>query len=327
MFKAGLISFDEKKNYKKEEILSCITQEDIFRYYLGIEVQYKRTFKNPLRVDNHGTCGFYRNNNTIRFYDKSRSINEDCFGILNHISNLSTLSFQEKLNKIAKDLSIKGNYQIALPQNTQTKEVTDIKFLSRQWNFLDLNYWKQFNVIINPLTEDNIYPVERYYINGECKYQYKPSDPCYAYYFKEDGTKKLYFPNRKKGQVRFIGNSNVIQGLSSLSPQGEILIITKSYKDVRSLNSFGVNSIAPQSESVLIDKELFIDLYNRFDNIYTLFDWDITGIQAAKKYKKEYSLEPLFITDSSKDFTGYVKKNGIYRTNELINQFKQYYEY
>jgi len=99
MFKVGLISFDEKKNYKKEEILSCITQEDIFRYYLGIEVQYKRTFKNPLRVDNHGTCGFYRNNNTIRFYDKSRTINEDCFGILNHISNLSTLSLQEKLNK------------------------------------------------------------------------------------------------------------------------------------------------------------------------------------------------------------------------------------
>lgn len=325
IFKTNIIEFDEKKNYKKEDILSCISQEDIFRYYLGVEVNYYKKIKNPLRTDNLAGCGFYRNNSTIRFYDKSRGINEDCWGILNHISELKFLSFQEKLNKIAKDLSIKGKFLPSLSQAIEIKEKADIKFLSRPWNNLDLRYWKEFNVNINPSEEKVIYPVEKYWVNGDCKYQYKASDVCFAYLF-EDSTKKLYFPYRRKDEIRFITNSTVIQGLSSLSSEGEFLVITKSYKDIKCLNSFGIEAIAPQSESVLISKDEFSDIYNRFDRIITLFDYDITGIQCARKYRNTYSLDPFFINDGSKDFSGFYKKNGIYKTNELINQFKQYYE-
>ena len=93
---------------------------------------------------------------------------------------------------------------------------------------------------------------------------------------------------------------------------------------------FNLHAIAPSSEGVLLDKELFGELYNSFENIATLFDFDRAGIRSARKYNETYKLPFFFFgavhrrgifkvnEGGIKDFADYLSLNGIEKTRELI---------
>lgn len=329
----------------KEFILSKISEEQIFIKYLGLEPVDKGQFINPLRNnDENAGCSFYINTQGIwKFHDIAAGYNWDCFNVVEFSYGLS---FKEALIRIAIDFGILegniSNHYIAKKEKVK-RQAAKLRIKRRAWTKSDYIFWKSYHISPERLDFFKVSPVQQAWLAREdnilvTAYYYKEADPCYAYYFPSYGSYeyKLYFPLRNKNKFLHV-NSNIIQGFEQLPDTGDNLLYTKSLKDVMCIdnfsNEFNLYSVAPMSETVLIDKEQFSNLYNRFDNSGTLFDFDRTGIKLMKKYKDEYRLQPymfgmefrnrLFGKESIKDFSDFLKIKGIDETKRLIERFIQ----
>ena len=105
----------------------------------------------------------------------------------------------------------------------------------------------------------------------------------------------------------------MIQGWEQLPESGDLLIITKSYKDVMLLYEYNIPAIAPNGEYVIISEEVINSLKKRFKNIFILFDNDLAGVKNSHKYKKAYNDIPIIFLKRkySKDISDFYKKNKI----------------
>lgn len=308
----------------KDEVLKRITEEEIFERYLQLPVDETTQYINPLRIDNSPGCKYYRNTQgRLRFKDFSKGYNWDCFSVVQYIYNCS---FIDALRIIVKDFKLNTEiikYEIS--REVKVRERYRIEIKTRAWENADLEYWFQFNISTSILSLYSVYPCKSIWVNGEY-YRCRKSDPCYAYYF-GNNLYKLYFPKRIKGENRFFTNvilsDNFLQGYSQLPPSGDLLIITKSYKDIMSIFSFNLASVAPQSESQIITQEQYDILSNRFHNIIALGDNDSSGRRFLNNLSRSYNIPSfLFPWTMEKDFSDNVKKFGKEKIQELIIKIK-----
>ena len=125
---------------------------------------------------------------------------------------------------------------------------------------------------------------------------------------------KIYRPLSDKS-IKWRGNlgSLDIQGFEQLPEKGNLLIITKSLKDVMVLYELGYNSIAPASESTVIPEIAMGNIKKRFKKIVVFYDRDATGMKFARKMVNQYNLDFMFIDKKheTKDISDFVKKFGI----------------
>lgn len=309
-------------NIKKDELLLYVSQEEIIKKYFG-ELSYKKNYKSPFRDDEAAGCRFYIKNNKILFRDFSKAINYDCFDIAS--KQLQINNFQKLLNKIAEDFNVyniiehndvskikrvQNVSQSLLSGQEDTKSIIDVKI--RDFNKNDFLYWQQFNISEEALLFFKIKCLKYIWIDKKFIWEYSQKDPAYFYPF-PDKTCKIYFPLRNKKYIRFLTNSQYIQGLNFLPRFGDNLVITKSYKDVMSYTSFGVNAIAEQSESIILNENIYSDLYNRFDRICINKDYDRSGFISTRNYRKLYfNNDNLFVRHKdAKDFSGLIKIYGV----------------
>lgn len=309
----------------KQWILERVTQEQIFEYYLGITVQVRKLIRSPLRKDDNPTCSFRYYNNTLIFKDFSGHFAGNCFKLVMFIHNIS---YFDALEKIAGDFNLiefTKKYDIILPKSPKKmkKEHSIIQIKKRPLANSDIEYWNQFNINEEILNRFKVFPIKHCWINENITYTYCKSNPAYAYYF-GNGEFKIYFPLNK--QLRFISNTQRVQGYTQLPDSGKLVILTKSLKDVMTLCSFGINSIALQNEVVMPTKMLVDKLNKRFETIYSFYDFDLAGIKTANKIRKKFNIQPLFLTNGrfgsinykAKDISDYCKFNGVNKTKELI---------
>jgi hypothetical protein len=167
-------------------------------------------------------------------------------------------------------------------------------------------------------------------LNGKLVYVYDEKNPAIAYYFGKDNAgndkwKIYYYKNRK---FRFIGNTNRINGWIQIPKKGRFLVITKSMKDVMCLSRFSIPAVSMQAETQIPYDYIIEELQSRYDEIFTLFDFDLTGVRSANKIRKLYGIKPLFLTNGRfgsrdfgyKDFSDYLQANGIESAYELISE-------
>lgn len=309
----------------KDEVLKRITEEEIFERYLQLPVDENVQYINPLRVDSNPGCKYYHNNQgRLRFKDFSKGYNWDCFSLVQYIYSCS---FIDALRIIVKDFKLNTEiikYEIS--KEIKIRERYRIEIKTRAWESDDLEYWFSFNIMPSILDLYSVYPCKSIWVNNEY-YRCRKNDPCYAYYF-YNNLYKLYFPKRIKGENRFFTNiilsDNFLQGYSQLPPSGDLLIITKSYKDVMSLYSFNLSAVAPQSESQIINQEQYEILSSRFHNIISLGDNDSSGRRFLNNHKRHYNTPSfLFPWTMEKDFSDNVKRFGKDRIQEIINIVKE----
>jgi hypothetical protein len=273
-----------------------VSEEEIFSFYLGIEVDLNKPFCSPLRIDKNPTCKFFITNaGNLHMKDFSGHFSGNCFAL---VQFMYSVSFKEALLIIANDFELldyeneKAFKKVAITKLIQTKSV--INYQTRKWDKQDLEYWNKFYISQELLQYYNVYPINLIWLNSKLHYTNSKNDPAYIYIFEEDKF-KIYFPKRKN--ARFLCNTNVVQGLKQLPQTGKTLIITKALKDIMVLYNFNIPAIAPQSETQIIDVKLYEELSSRFETIHTLYDFDLTGIRTSNKMKKLYKIKPLFLTN------------------------------
>ncbi len=234
------------------------------------------------------------------------------------------LNFGEAMVKIIEDISmnkfddIKRNIVTLENESVQRPTGQKIEYKRQLWQTEDVRYWSQYGVTSEVLHFYKAYSVKNLWLNDNLIYSWRKDDLCYAYEF-GSGNIKIYFPNRT--DRRFLCNTSCLQGYNQLPKYGKLLVVTSSLKDVMTWHRLGVWGVAKQSENQLLTPEEYDNLASRFDKIFINLDDDLTGRKFSQKYEELYPVESIFVPEG-KDVSGYVKKNGVFQGQELINHYK-----
>lgn len=325
------ITFEPTK-ITKELILNHVSEETLMEHYLGIPVK-KGMFKSPLRVDHSPTCSFDRDKyGRLVFKDFNGSFYGDAFEVVKHMFHVP---YYEALNIIANDFGIvnsprlKKHPKIIEYTNTQFEESgpSTIQIEVKPYTKEELEWWNSFGVSEDILKKYRVYSCKSVFLNGSYLTSSSDKDFIFAYYKgKIDGLDyfRIYFPMRTK--FRFLSNwpSTMIQGSQQLPKYGDLLVITKSMKDVMTLASFGISAIAPNSETLFLTEQQFEKVKKRFKRVILLYDNDLAGISNMNKIRKKFDIECIWIPRKySKDISDFYKKYGRDKTNDLIKQAKR----
>jgi len=315
----------------KDSIFKSIPQEQVFEKYLNIRVQLDGLICSPLRRDKRPTCGFkYSRSGVLYFRDFGGHFWGNCVDLVMHLYNVQ---YTRALEIIAHDFSLRQIELGELPALVSRFTPEDIKHERarfeiswRKYERLDMLYWNKFHITEQDLYDLKVAPVKALWINGHLNYGYNSYDPAYAIVL-APGEYKVYFPYSQ--QRRFLCNTSLVMGMEQLPESGPLVIITKSFKDILVLRKFNVPAVSWQGETIVPDWDSIKALRDRFERVYSLYDFDLAGIRTANKMRKRYGIHPLFFTNGrfgyhdcqAKDAAEYIEKHGIEGGKQLYNNF------
>lgn len=313
-----VIEKKEQESLRKEDILAKVTDYAIFAKYIG-DFKIGRIYNSPLRDDKNPSFGIFVDKKTgdLLYKDLASGDCGDVFKLVKKIKNLTT--YKETLIEISKDLNL-NSIELKLDSSQKRKvRETVISIVRKSFTKEDVVYWNEFGISEETLKLFQVSAISKYVIDNVVKASYKYGNPMYAY--KVFNKFKIYRPleskiNKWRGNL---GNLD-IQGFEQLPENGDLLIITKSLKDVMTLHELGYTSVAPASESTLIPEIVMNNLKSRFKRIILFYDRDKTGMSFTRKMVSEYRIDFMFIKKQTKlkDISDYLKKNGSIETKLLL---------
>ena len=321
-----------EEDLTEQYILTYVSQEEIFEYFLNVDVQLREFFCSPLRRDEHPTCNFNWYDGKLWFRDWAEPKPKDCFQIVKEVRNCG---FFEALQIIKRELIIgeqkfepREKSEKELKSSKNNKSTINIQF--SRWQPKVINYLKQYELTQEICKKFNVFPIKKVWLNGRVVWNYSNKDPAIGYFFgKADNGEqrwKIYFFKRE--EKRFMCNTNRINGWIQLPEEGANLIITKSLKDVMCLYKLGYHSIAMQNETTEPYDYIIKELKERFDLLWSFYDFDPPGVRLANKLNHKYNIPYIFLTNGeynttdygSKDISDYIKNNNLKKAEEFLQQ-------
>lgn len=302
-------------------VLNRIESYNIFLYYLGHSFKVGEPFNSPLRTDkNPSFAVFQASNGNLLYKDFATGEVGDAVTFVKLKYKISRreailiIYFDFVLSK--KSFELNNKPKIVYKTRSKTIGVKSTVFTKQ-----DINYWKEYGISIETLSRYNVIPVSAVFVDNKLIFNKTKDQPIFAYLV---GDKiKIYRPNSLSKKDKWIGNtlSSSVLGLEQLKDKDDLLIITKSLKDIMVLDELGFSSISPNSETILLDKNIIEDLYKRFTSIITLFDNDETGMSLARKYKECYNIDSILLPLdlNAKDISDFFK---IYKYQKTIKLLK-----
>ena len=329
----GLIDLNSinKPYLTKELLLSEVSDENIFRYYIK-NLHIGKIMNSPLRKDIKPSFGvFLAKPQNELFFKDFRLGSGDC---VKFVSELLNISYSEALNQIGIDFGLDNKYKLSNSLKTPVQGVYNksiertyenipkiINVTYRQWENHDIKFWEKFGITVKILEFYKVFPIKWLFINDNV---YAVDRHAYAYQeFKDDIlTYKIYQPY---SEYKWISNHDktVHQGYSQLPKTGDLLIITKALKDVMSLCAvMKIPSIGLQNETVMTKDSVIQEYKDRFKRVITLFDNDPAGITLAFRYNSTYDLPIILLPYKygCKDFSDLVKKLGVDKAREILKE-------
>ena len=319
----------------KEFLLSKNSEETYMSTYLRVPIK-RGLFCSPLRKDHKPTCSFcHSKKGELMYHDFGTGFHENFVGV---VMEIHKCSYQEALNVIAEDFGYisKAEDRPAVKikvSNVKLEEKTEtlIQIKPKAFSEQELKWWKGFGVTEKTLKKYKVFSCDSIFLNGDYFSSSSPRVPIYGYYCgKKNGQElwRIYFPSKRS--FRFLSNvgKSYIQGAKQLPKTGNILLITKSQKDVMLAYELGIPAIAPCSEVLFLSNKQIQHLKKRFKTIVVCYDTDITGIHNLKQIKvKHPDLHTFFIPRKYgvKDISDFFKKYGEEETRRLAGELLKYY--
>jgi len=331
------MAFKPSLNLTVNNILSKITEYDIFKTYCSNFKEVDKLFVSELRKDRNPTCKVFVNEVGSLIYKDYNGESHNCF---TYVRAKYGCSFNNALNIINKDFNL--NFKISWDSNksistNSSPTITNQKFevkinkitkKRRNWLKEDLDYWGKYDITQSTLDFFNVEPLEYYWINYS---RFKPETITYSYEF-GCGYRDIYSPHNLQGFKWPCSNTKAdkhIYGLRQLPKTGDLLFIVSSLKEVMFLYELGIIAIAPQSESTFIPQHIIDNLKERFKEIIILFDFDKAGCNHSLKHSIKFNLKrlkfcPVMISYyEGKDLTDcYVKDKE--KILKLLNEYEKY---
>ncbi|MEM4710648.1 MAG: CHC2 zinc finger domain-containing protein [Candidatus Woesearchaeota archaeon] len=289
-----------------EQIETFLSQKEIIEYYIG---DISKPICSPFREDKNPSLTFKVKGNKVIWKDWGTGEGGDVYSFL---MLYYKKSFNEILEKIWKELILNKSYEKIYVNRKKTykNNLKSFEIQTQSFGFFDRKYWKSYGISIKTLVKYNVYSIKYFNFNN-ISLEYSINNPIYGYKFSKD-IWKIYTPFNRKRKFLFNGNKNIIEGYEQLDSFGSILFITKSLKDVMLFRELGYNAISFISETVLPEKEIILNLKERFNKIIVFYDNDEAGVKGADKLCSTFDLEKLLIPKEfeTKDITDTFRKYG-----------------
>lgn len=322
----------------KKELNSYITDEQIIEHYYGpFELN---TFCYSPRGESMPSLIFDIYNDELKWRDFGNSTKpRDAVEFYMYLQELegNTINYPKAIQCIFEEMESEiGERSIPILHSEPKETTTSLKF-RRKFYPWEIEYWQEHEVDEKTLRYFNVFPCELWVKSSRWPkpmlwHRSVKDDPCYVYLWdKVNDIWKAYRPNapivrirnmdiQRKFFARNIGNH--VQGLDKIPGKGDILFITKSYKDVITFYLSGFPSIAPHSEATFISASLVSNLKTRFKHIIINYDNDDTGLRKAALFAKEHQLLTWHTPKGyPKDPSALVKDHGRSTFNYLINNY------
>jgi hypothetical protein len=278
----------------EDAVLEHVDEYTLYCHYLEFEPEIRMNYISPLRDnDESPSFGIYpRNQNKTRefFWKDSGGTGEsgDIFKLVQLLYGYSTR--QEALARVKSDfgLGLAVEKREKIVRNIpKFRDASDIRVRARAWRPEDLKWWQQFNISEQTLVK---YRTSALYCYWLTQTQRAPVfAPALSFVYRIYDRYQLYFPCKEKGK-KFRNDLSEchVMGLEQLNYQSDTLIITKSYKDVMCLNSFGYEAVSPRSENTPMPQGFFDWVSTHYKKAYVLFDNDMKHRGEWYPYPKVY---------------------------------------
>lgn len=312
------------------DILSQLDDYDIFAYYLG-DFKIGKLYNSPLRTDDQiPSFAVFKSRygNYLLYKDHGSGSSGNAISFVKEYNNIHTDSALEKeLLKIIHSTAPKSKRSVSKVYRSQAS--ADIGIVRQPFTEVDFAYWKQFGIDTITLNKFGVFSIKYFLCNKVVSGIYKNEAPMYAY--KVNDKFKIYRPyNSKYTKWRTNLTTRDIQGFEQLpdNPTSNILIITKSLKDVMVLYKMGYDAISPSSETTFIPNDILTQLKLKYKYVFILYDRDKTGVKQTRAYSQQYNIIPLLVNKRyhAKDISDAVKENGFDTMNEWLHKELAKYE-
>lgn len=349
-----LFDFDRINSYyQADDIYARFDDDAIYRfYYPDFKIGMCHS---PFRVDKNPSFSFFSRDNRTFWKDHSTGEGGDVFGFVQCAYRLkgTDLTIQEVFARIMQDME--GNNHAVTeigtrikragakvrkhtPTIIQAKIIGDCMLNMPDWA---MQFWERLGITKNILQLYDVgFAEEIWIIKHKDGIRHTTlwgkslkGDPIFFYYFPETKHLKAYRPFSPSKITKWISNVNNrldIQGWKQAmeSPNSDLLVLTKSMKDVMWLRSINVDAIAIHGERHVYTQEQIDQVRAKFRIIISLYDNDIPGMKGALTLRNLYGIPCYFIErkHNQKDITD------LYLANrellfDLIIQLKSQLQY
>lgn len=304
---------------KPSKVLELTTEYDIFSQYMGFKPIVGNLYTSPLRKDFNASFGlFYASNGHLLFKDFGTGVSGNCFKFASLMDKISVEQIYKDLYKQYSSRRVRKTPAKEIP--VRDSNVIEIVVEKIPFTKEGLEYWNQFGISKSTLEYFNVTEASKYWSNGRL-YGYKTEkNPIFNYEVFDKN--KIYRPYHKS--LKFYTNCTMydIQGWEQLDYSKDMVIITKSLKDVMLFYELGYTAVAPNGEGHAIPDKAIKDLRKNFKHIIFWYDKDTAGINGVRKLLKQYPDFDFAFTPSrkAKDITDYFKINGKKKTISLISK-------
>ena len=303
-----------------EYILSKVTEYDIYAKYIG-NFKVGMIYNSPLRKDKNPSFGIFysKKANKLLFKDHGTGESGDVVKFVSLYTGKT--NYNDVLNDIVEQLNITNTTKLTSKTEYKPPEETIIGVVRQDFTEADKKYWSRYNISLNTLKKFDVASIKYYLCNGIVKGIYKDDNPMYAY--KVYNNFKIYRPLADKYHKWRNNLTNYdIQGYKQLPKSGDLLIITKSLKDVMCFYEMGYNAVSPASESTWLPDIVLDNLKKRFKRIILMFDRDTTGTKYLRKISLKTGLEPLLVNKKfkAKDISDAIELNGFEKVKKWFDE-------
>lgn len=306
--------------YDETDILERVDEYSLYCRYLEYQPLIGGKYRSPIRPgDDDPSFGLFERKyghgpHEFLWKDQAAGLHGDVFDL---VSRLFRIDRWHAMQQVCNDAGIggfnNGASSIVQYEPEYTADI-DIRIISKQFTPADLNYWKQFNVTPPLLREYNVTSLKQYWLTKDQTYPCYPKGLGFAYRIWDKY--QLYFPfAEKRRKFRNNWTDICVPGFLQLKYKNPLCIVTKAYKDVLCLTSFGYEAVAPKGENILLPELCIKHLQKKYSRVVTLFDND------GKHKAAEYPFEELHVPIGSgeKDPTDYCDHYGPERTAEMLS--------
>ena len=312
------------------DLLDKLDDYSIYSYYLG-SFKPGKLMNSPLRSDDKvpSFAIFYNKEGALLFKDHGTGIAGNALKFLKLYRNIETRDeLERELLRIVRKMNpMRGEVK---PTHTKTVDLgpVDIGIVRQPFTETDKQYWNLFCISTKTLKKFNVFSIKYFLCNRVVRGTYKEDSPMYAY--KVYDRFKIYRPLASKyTKWRTNLTNRHVQGLAELPQEGgNLLIITKSLKDVMCLYEMGFNAIAASSETTFIPDDILDELKRKWKHIVILYDRDKTGMKKARDYSKQYGFDAIFVHKKfkAKDISDAVKDNGFLCVKDWLTKTVERYD-
>ena len=311
------------------DLLEKLDDYDIYSYYIG---QFKpgKLMNSPLRNDDKipSFAIFSSKTGDLLFKDHGSGESGNAIKFIKLYRGIQTRDeLERELLRIVRRMNPNETIRTNNYAKLVGSGVTDIGIVRQPFTDIDKRYWKQFHISIDTLKKFNVFSIKYFLCNRVVRGTYKEDSPMYAY--KVYDKFKIYRPLASKyTKWRTNLTNRHVQGLAELPKEGgNLLIITKSLKDVMCLYEMGFNAIAASSETTFIPDDILKSLRTKWKHIVILYDRDAPGMKNARKYSKQYKFDAIFVHKKfkAKDVSDAVKANSFFAVKEWLTKTVERY--